>query len=74
MDTPRNLAAFTAFNCDYPAYVSINTASDGSVVISVRSPKNDDGSCGTYAALRLTDCQFLSLMTDALGTYLSTKI
>jgi hypothetical protein len=69
----KHIAAFTAFNCDYPAFVSINTDSDGAVLISVRSPKNDDGSCGTYAAIRLTDDQFGNLMKDVIINQILAK-
>ena len=61
----KNLSAFTPCEHPYPQYVSINVR-DGAVAISVRSPPDADGNCGSTSEMRMTPEQFESLVHEAL--------
>lgn len=48
-----NIFAYTAPGCNYPEYVSLNVADDGSSILIVRSKAKEDGSCGDTAQIAL---------------------
>lgn len=74
---PRNIAAFTASESEYPAFISINHADEGSVSISIRSAKKlseDHGYNvpGNDAEIILTRDEFAKLLEEA-GTALKAE-
>lgn len=60
----KNLAAFTPAEHPYPAYVSINERG-AMVEITVRSPVQSDGRCGTVSAMSMTREEFKALLDQA---------
>lgn len=61
----KNLAAFTPAEHPYPAYVSINER-DSMVEITVRSPIQSDGQCGSVSAMSMTREEFKALLGQAI--------
>ncbi len=52
---PKNVFAYTAPGSDYPEYISVNETNDTNLfTITVRSPRNDDGTEGASATITLT--------------------
>lgn len=66
--TDKNIAAYTPSGTSYPAYVSINER-DGQVEITVRSPADADGNCGSTSAMKLSPHEFAGLIRSC-GAYL----
>jgi len=55
----NNIYAYTtSTDGSYPEYLSVNANEDGTVEITVRSPRKADGSCGDTATIKLTAKQF----------------
>jgi len=57
----KNIFAYTSPESSYPEFVSINKEEDGTVMITVRSPKKTDGSCGDAASIILQSREILNL-------------
>lgn len=64
----RNLAAYTTPNVpEYPQYVSINREGD-QVLITVRSPRDSDGKCGSTSTATLSLLEWRSLLLELVSS------
>jgi hypothetical protein len=66
MSNTRNIHAYTAAGASYPEFISINQAVHDGYSITVRSPRQEDGSEGRQATINLDSDQLRRLALAVL--------
>jgi hypothetical protein len=57
--------AFTSATAgSYPPYVNITRLEDGTVDVTVRSPRKPDGDCGDSGRINLSRAEYEALLAD----------
>lgn len=63
----KNLAAFTPATHPYPPYVNVSRHVDhNGVRITVRSPANEDGSCGSTSFIDLNSDEYRKILREMM--------